>query len=300
MRKAVLFAICYLLFALKSAHADFSLGIYPPIMQIQANAPTAIKKDITLVNASNNEQILSITFRLFTASPLNNGQVEYLPTSSLPEPDQNIFQKIQILDGDTPINTITIGPRQKKTLTLKIGIPQNETPADYYFSILFLSNNPNDLSKNGSTLTAGIASNVLLSIGPKDVTRGFLTEFSSPWFVQTGPVPFTVSISNTSKHYISPIGHILIRNMFGQLVGKVDLLPVNILGGTSRFIPTLWNEKFLFGVYRANIVVSLATDGPIFTKTIYFFAMPIVYIVGFFIAIILVSIVIMRVKRKVV
>lgn len=291
--------------------ADFSLGVYPPILQIQATVPVIISKDITVVNASKDTQNVSIVLRPFTSSSTNNGQVLYLPADTKMKPDQNIFQKIQILDGDTPITNLDLAPKQKKKLTLRIGLPKDEPGADYYFSILFISTNQLNSTVNGSHITAGIAANVLLSIGPKDKTSGFLDEFSTPWFAQTGPIPFTVSITNLSRHFISPTGQILVRNMFGQLIGKIDLLPINVLGNSTRFIPSkenktinghpvaLWHEQVLFGAYRANIVVSLSDQGPILTKTVYFFVMPWEYILAFFLAILIVGIVVIRVRRKV-
>lgn len=307
----LLYVVCFMLYAEKIQASEFSLGVYPPILQIQADVPTAIKKEITIVNASENPQDVSIVFKQFVQSPYNNGQISYPAQPELPRPDKDIFQKIQILDEDTLIDSVTLAPKQKKVLTLHIGLPKDEPPGDYYFSILFVSHDDAAKTKNGSTINAGIATNVLLSVGPKDVSTGFLEEFSSPWFFQTGPIPFTVSLANTSRHFIAPTGQILIRNMFNQLIGKVDLLPVNILSQTSRYIPSkegglpksgthplaYWNEKILFGPYRANIVISLSDQGPIFTRTIYFFVMPLQYIIGFFLTVVIVSIVIVRVRK---
>lgn len=318
----LLLAISYMLYAKKSAYADFSLGIYPPIIQIQATVPVGIKKDFTVVNAGETPRDVSVVLRQFTTSPYNAGQVSYLPDYTVPHPDKDIFQKIQIVDGEEPVDTLILAPKQKKTLTLRIGLPKNEPAGDYYFSILFLSTDGANTTHNGSTINAGIATNVLLSIGPKDQTTGFLDEFSSPWFLQTGPVPFTVSVANTSNHFITPNGQILIRNMFGQLVGKVDLLPVNILEQTSRFIPSkdqigkstisnqslgspqnkpvgLWGEKVLFGPYSAHIIISLSDQGPLFTRTIYFFAMPWEYLVGAAVAVLLIWIVVERVRKRI-
>jgi hypothetical protein len=305
----------FILYSRVSA-SDFSLGIYPPIIQIQATAPTALKKDITIVNASQDPEDVTILFKPFTNAPSNAGVVAYLPDSKVPQPDRDIFQKIQLLDADTPVTTLTLAPKQKKTLTIRIGLPQDEPAGDYYFSIIFLSKNDSVGNQNGSTINAGIATNVLLSIGPQDATTGFLHAFSTPWFAQSGPIPFTVQVANTSRHYITPTGHILIRNMFGQLVGKVDLLSVNVLAESSRYIPgspgnryqaigismdhpiALWNEKVLFGPYRANIVVSLSNQGPLFTRTIYFFVMPWEYFVGIGIALVILLVVFERIRER--
>ncbi len=286
---------------------DFSLGVYPPIIQIQADAPSVITKDLTLVNASDSQMSVALQLRMFTQTTDNNGQVSY--STNQPYPDRALFQKVQLLDNGNPIGGITLAPKQKKTLTLRIALPQGEQPADYYFSLLFLSNAPVASTTNGSQINAGIAANVLLSIGPKGPTTGFLNEFSAPHLVQTGPIPFTVSVNNTSDHYITPTGQIIIHNMFGQLIGKVALLPVNILQHSSRYIPSkgeehaahpvvLWNEKVLFGLYQARLSIALSREGPLFTKTIYFFAMPISYLIGFIVTIFLVVIIILRVREK--
>lgn len=309
MKKYLLLALLFFMFAGSAQASDFSVGIYPPILQIDANVPVAIRKDITVVNASEDSVTLDVVFKPFQQGPYQNGQVSYIPITSV-RPDKDIFQKIQLLDeNDNPVTSVTLGPKQKRSYTLHIGLPKDEPPGDYYFSVLFLSQDQ-VASANGSAIHAGIGANVLLSVGPKDLTTGFLDEFSAPWFVQTGPVPFIVSITNTSRHFISPTGEIYIRNMFGQLVGKVDLLSVNILEQSSRFIPSkdspanaprplaIWPEKVLFGPYKANIVIALSDQGPIINKSIYFFAMPIQYIIGFFVVIIILSIIAARVKMR--
>ena len=79
--------------------------------------------------------------------------------------------------------------------------------------------------------------NVLLTVGPKGKTNGILEDFSSPLFVDSGPVAFNVAVKNTSNHFIQPRGEIIIKNMFGQAIGKVSLLQVNILADSTRRMP---------------------------------------------------------------
>src|SRR6185312_6850779 len=147
----------------------------------------------------------------------------------------------------------------------------------------FLSQPIKGGQQSNSAVAGGISTNVLLSIGPSGKTTGNIEEFSAPIFTTGGPVPFSLKVSNTSKHFISPQGTILIKNMFGQTIGKVDLLPVNILSNTSRFLPSknaldthaIWPEKFLLGPYSATLTLALSDQGPVYYRTIYFFALPI-------------------------
>ncbi len=286
--------------------SELQLGIQPPIIQIDATAPTDIRHPVSIKNGSDQPTTLSITLRPFRSKD-DLGHVDFVDEKDLQLRDKNIFQKIQVLDGDNPVNEVTLGPQEEKQLTLKIGLPKDEPPADYYFSIVFLSKNPEGNS-NGSSIAGGIASNVLLSIGPKDPARGFIEKFNSPIYVTNGPIPFSVSVQNLSPYYISPQGHIFIRNLYDQLIGTVDLLQVNVLANSSRtltdtsqFMPgkAVWNEQFLFGPYKATLTVALSPEGPIYQRTIYFFALPLQYLIGITLMIVIGIFLFTRVKKRI-
>ncbi len=306
---------------LDTANAQgISLGVFPPILQIQATPPTDVKSKILIENLGDNPVDLKIGLKPFIASDKENGQVNYSNDYNLADPF--IFDKMQILDGDTSIDSITLAPGQKKELTLEIALPQNEILGDYYFSIIFMSANTPASDSNISGATAGIATNVLLSIGPKGPTQGNIEEFSSPIFKTHGPVPFTVRIRNTSNHFITTKGDIVIRNMFGQSVGKVDLLPVNILSQTIRSIPdslqspganpsssfksyllnlksnaAVWPETFLFGPYTATLTIALSDQGPLYRRTINFYAFPTETLFGILIIILVITAIVIRARK---
>ncbi len=338
----LLLVTCYLLLVTDKAEASaLSIGIYPPILQIEATPPASIKAPITIENLGDATLRLSIVFKPFTAAPSEDGQVKYLEESQgLSGPDPLIFQRMQILDNDRSVKIVTLAPKQQKQLTLHIGIPQDEPASDYYFSIIFATSNvasdlPDQPDQTNLTTAAGaIATNVLLSIGPKGAAKGSIEEFSAPLFLEKGPVPFTLRVRNSGGHVIAPRGSIVIKNMFGQTVGKVDLLPVNILSSTIRAIPdslespdstpsantkypstlssgpkgqilntkyptTFWHESFLLGPYTASLKLSLSDEGPVFTRSIRFFALPVQAIIGLIMAILVILIIRNRLKNHV-
>ncbi len=309
-----------LLTSVKPAFAQVSLGVFPPILQIQATPPTDIRSKILIENMGDEPVDLKIGLKPFTASDKEDGRVNYSNDYNLADPF--IFDKMQILDNDTSIDSLTLAPGQQKELTLQIVLPQNEILGDYYFSIIFMSANTPAADSNVSGATAGIATNVLLSIGPKGKTQGNIEEFSAPILKTRGPVPFTVRIRNTSNHFITTKGDIVIKNMFGQSVGKVDLLPVNILSQTIRSIPdslqspsanppaslksyllnlksisAVWPETFLFGPYTATLTIALSDQGPLYRRTIHFYAFPTETLFGILIIILIISAVIIRIKK---
>ena len=228
--------LLYFIATPKASATGLSLGVFPPIIQIQADPPSNFKTPITIQNLGEETANLDIILKPFTAKDSENGEINYLSTSPL------IFQRMQIFEGDRAVKNITLAPSEQKKLNFHIGIPKDEPISDYYFSIVFIRSSllpgGSQDSRDGGTsqTTGGVATNVLLSIG-KGQAKGIIEEFSSPLFLEKGPVPFTVRVKNTGEHVIAPIGQILIKNFFGQTVGKVDLLPVNILAGTVRAIP---------------------------------------------------------------
>ena len=299
-----------------------SLGIYPPVFEMETTPPSDIKVPFFIQNYTNSSVNLKISLKPFTQAPSEDGQVEFLD-DTFSYPDPVFLQRVQILYQGNSVDLLTLSPNERKNLILEIQVPPNETKGDYYFSIIFNSLNNFEGSDTSSKASGGIATNVLLSVGPVGKTQGYIQEFSSPLFLNQGPVPFTVRIKNTSDHYITPTGSISITNMYGQNIGEVHLLPVNILSNTIRRIPdsmqsptaspsaslnsyfktldkvyAVWPETFLLGLYTAKLNVSLSSKGPVFTREITFFAFPIEYMIAILIIIGITVFVVLRVKKQ--
>lgn len=251
--------------------SSLSLSVNPSIIEIQAIPPTAISTNITIYNKSDQESKLNIYHKPFKAYG-EMGEPMFL------NPQDSIFlSNIQVLDNEAPIDSITLAPSQQKKLTLKITVPQESKAQDHYFSIIFLTQNESQPITTTSLSALGIASNILLSIGPKDSPKPLLEEFSTNFFYEHGPVPFSIKIKNKGKHFLKPKGEILIKNMFGQNVGKIAIEELNVLSNSTRMIPassSLWKEDFILGLYTANISLSFSGSDVHFNKSIHFFAFP--------------------------
>lgn len=328
MKKIKIILIVIILLSIscgKSWAQNIDIGVYPPIIEIEASPPTNFKVPLFIQNFTDQSQDLSITLKPFRPSKDENGTLVFSDESVNDYPDPFILQRVEILDDSKAINSFTISPKQRKDLVLHIGIPQNEPKGEYYMSIVF-STNSSGSSGNSTQVSASIVSNVLLSVGPLGKNQAILEEFSSTKFIFKGPVPFTVRLKNTSDHYISPKGNIVITNMFDQPIGKVDLLPVNILANSIRRIPdvlqsgtakdsdykkiqsvveknstpvAVWPELFLVGPYTATLTISLSDNGPVYVKKISFFAFPAEYLLGILIIIGITIFIVVRVRKKI-
>lgn len=292
----------------KANAQQINVGIYPPILQIDANPPASVNSEIAIENKSDQTATYTIYLVPFTSSSDNNGTPTY--DESLKPVYKSIFDKIQILDSDRVVSQVTLAPKQKKALIMHIGIPEGEKAYDYYFSVLFI--NETDIKEANNSFSGargGIGTNVLLSIGPKGNPEGRISEFSTKRFTTGGPVEFEVEVENTGQSYFSPVGSILVKNMFGQTIGQIEAVPVNILSKSKRLIPSeknsdienprmIWNEKFLLGIYSAEVKFKLSEQGPIISKKTTFFAFPVEGIFGILIGIILLFLIIRRVRQK--
>lgn len=342
----VLFASCWLLLAPNASAAGFDLSVSPPIFQAELTPPSnaQIKEQLVLENTGDEALDLKIVFRHFKPAS-ENGQVEYLKETETPGADPLIFQRVSIEENGERLERVLIPPKTTKKYNLHISVPKDEPPSDYYFTILFIndaatinnSETPTDEEKpSGSIAVGGIGTNVLLSIGPKGTTSGSIEEFSTPFFQGGGPVPFVVRVKNTSKHFIYPKANIEIKNMFGQRIGVVDLLPLNILSQTTRALPSqeqfvfesqkqggqldektleklaksqnaqsdnapllaIWPEKFLLGPYTAKLTIALSDEGPIYHRSIIFIGFPLLLVTGFIIALGVVLLIRSRLKHR--
>lgn len=312
-----LITIYYLLFTIiaPSAHAQgISLGIYPPIFQINATPPAQVQSPLSIENRGDDPINLKIELRPFVASDQEDGLIKYVTQDEANFADPLLFQRVRVFDGLTPVDSISLSPKQQKNLTLAIDIPKDSPTSDYYFSVIFVTA-PSDSSQvNSSQSLSGIATNVLLSVGATSQSTGLVQEFSSPLFLDKGPVPFTVRVKNTSNHFITPHGDILVKNIFGQTVGKANLVETNILAGTVRNVPSkdfldenqnlpsevaaYWPEKFLLGPYKASLTLAISDQGPIFSRDVYFFALPFKAIVGIIVILLISAYVFIRVKKR--
>ncbi len=271
----LILATSYLILPTQARASSFSVGVYPPIIKINAIPPVSLKSPITISNSTDQTETLNISFKLFTQSDQGNGQVRYLKNDELNLKDPLILQRIKIFDQDQEVSSIEIAPRQKKELSLRIDIPDGESVSDYYFSILFTSPAfPVQSQQNKSDILTAIATNVLLSVGPKIKPNGGISDFSTPLFKPKGPIKFSVKAANLGDQFTFLRGYILITNVFGQTVGRLDLGQVNILANSSRNIDAIWPETFLLGPYTATINLTFSDHGPTLTQSTHFIGAP--------------------------
>jgi hypothetical protein len=296
---------------------QFSLGVYPSLLEITAEPPSNINTGVTIENKSQNKINLNIVFRPFKAATSNDGQIEFLPDNTSTGADASIFQKIKVYDGEAEVKKITLAPLESRSLSLRINLDQATEPSDYYFSLLFVSDQTENKISSTQAI-GGIGTNVLLSVGNRQKAAGYIAEFDAPFLITGNSTPFTLAVQNSTGQLINPSAQILIYDMFGRKAGELTLPPQYILANTKRYLKNqevndeqakiksqeesplvLWKRSFLFGVYKADASVTLSDGQKPLRSSIIFVALPIylIFALSFF-SFIAISVYI-RVKKKI-
>ena len=320
---SLLSSIYYLVSIVGAQGDEFSLGIYPPILEINTEPPANIEASINIQNLSDLPQNLKIILKPFRPSERGDGTLRHLNEGTIEQPDLLILQKIKIYDQENALDILSLDPFESRELTLKINLDSDDPLGDYYFSVIFVSQETQDTDVSQSQAPGGIGTNVILSVGQKGVVQGEIKEFSIPRILGSGPVPITLWLQNNSSHYVLPTGRIIIQDMLGREAGQVSILPQHVLANSARFMidtdqasPSasledqisrlskkhavlIWPKKFLFGLYTAYAHVKLSENGPVFETKTSFIALPtyMLFVISFM-AFVLIGIY-LRVKRKI-
>ncbi len=317
--RSSILAICAILFYASRAFAQGqSISIYPPVIEVQSTPPSSPSLPIVIQNNNSEDVALRIELIPFRTNN-SSGEVVLLPDEISKGFYPYYKDRIQFLIDGKKTDTVTLQALESKEIELNINLTKGDPPGDFYYSIVFISQGQKGTESNVTSIPTGIASNLLLSIGPKDVASGGISQFSTPSFKSKGPVEFTLKLHNASKHLINPTGTIEIANTFGKSVGLVKLLPQYVLSRSDRYLvddsqstssaqtttlldvtpKVIWPEKFLFGWYKATATVQLEENGPTFKAATYFFAFPLYLFFPLVIALFVIISIIYRIRRKI-
>ncbi len=296
-----------------------ALSIYPPVIEVQTTPPSSPLVPIIIQNSAENDLLLKIELVPFKTNNIT-GEVRLVPNDISKGFSPYYRDRIQFLVDGKKSNTVTLAPLESKEVQLNINLSKGDPPGDFYYSIVFINQQDGLPGSSVSQMPAGIATNLLLSVGPKDESSGSISQFKTSSFKTNGPVEFELKVHNSSKHLINPTGSIQVKNLFGQNVGSVKILPQYVLAGSDRFMlddnqsspeaslayqqlnttpKVIWPETFLLGWYEAKATVLLEEDGRRYTQSLYFFAFPLYLFFPLVAIIFIILSVYLKVKKKI-
>ena len=293
----LLFALLLVFFFSNKAYAQqFHVSIEPTVIQIDSTPPSKFQAPFRIKNLSNSS--IKLVLKIIPFEAREDGKINLL----LAEEEtlaSLIKERLIILDGQTQIKELELRAGETKQLLLFMDVKKGDPAGDFYFSLVFTSDGVVIDETSTSSIPAGIAMNVLVSIGPKVSATAIIEDFSTNRIVGAGPVFFNLKLKNTGRHLIQPEGNVTIKNMFGKKVADIKILPQYVLAESSRYLidstqaspsaqtsdilsrkqqdnpVVIWGEKFLLGFYTAEAKLYLEDNGAEVIKRITFFAIPV-------------------------
>jgi hypothetical protein len=183
-----------------------------------------------------------------------------------------------------PIGDISLGPKQKKDVTVNIAVPSGANSGGYYGAIRFAPTITGDQSNVG--LTASVGTIVLITVPGNLVEKLDLLSLSAGQgdkaksFFTAGDVSVITRLKNTGDIHVKPFGKVQVKDMFGRTVKAYEFNATdpraNILPGSTRKFVDALPKRAWFGRYTisANLGFSQGSGDLIAAKATFWY-MPI-------------------------
>ncbi len=278
-----------------------ALEIGPPVINLSADPGTTVKTTISLRDVSPTNLLVTGQINDFIAEGEDGTPKILLNGESSP---------YSFKSWVSPLASLTLTPKQLKTLTVTINVPKNASPGGYYDVIRFTGTPPN-LNGTGVSLAASLGSLVLRTVNGQAEEHLSVAEFSASHNGATGtlfeaaPIVFTERLQNTGNIHEQPSGLVTVKDMFGNVVATLgvnqpprDILPDSIRKFTSSLDSSNIGNKILFGLYHADLSVTYGANKQTITSSMTFWVIPYT-LIGIIIAALVIGFILLRqaVKR---
>lgn len=241
-----------------------ALEIGPPVLNLTGDPGELVKARLSLRDVAPVAMIVTNEINDFVA-----GGEDGIPKILLKEGEESPYSMKEWI---TPLPRMTLKPKEVRTITVSIKIPQDAAPGGYY-SVIRFTGTPKGVDGNGVALSASLGALVLLKVNGEAREDIRVDEFyaavgdSPNWLFQSAPINFVTRVKNNGTIHGQPTGQITITDMFGNVVATV---PVNadqrnvLPGSVRKFDQALTDKdtggKFLFGKYTAKLELAYGTD----------------------------------------
>lgn len=226
--------LIYLSSVISASASTFSLGVFPPILEIIAKPGAEVRAKLRIINYGDSAS-LRVYPQLFKVAD-EMGNIEPIGIREEKEIEEvlgwvSLESASEIFPGE-----INLGTNETRDFSLILKIPKNAKEDDHYFTVFFELIPFAQISETHAKAAARVGANVLLTVSERTIIPkyGEIVEFSAPKFVESGPVKFTLRVKNNGRTFFKPIGEIRIYNTLMRQTGEIAILPQNILAGTTR------------------------------------------------------------------
>lgn len=207
---------------------------------------------------------------------------------------------------------VELVPNRNEKIFYEINVPDDATKGEYTVIIAFISE---DVQQNFGTTAAftslSSGTPILVKVGQDFAENAELLQFDTDkdWYEEPN-VKFFTRVNNLGDTHITPIGEIVLTNIFDQEVGKIvfNESAQSILRDNSASYETLWDygsflskdSKLILGPIKADLILMYRNFQPGFaplTATASFWIIPWKYIL-LLLLVIITTVVVLKMRKK--
>jgi len=294
---------------IKPIHAETSLSI--------GTAPTSEKLKLIPGQKYNGELVVwNLTPKAINYNIVVKGfrQIENQPGTAVMLTETEESKSLYTATDWTKvsISNIELIPNKNEKIYYEINVPKDATKGEYTVIIAFVSVNEEKLTGSGATTTLTLGMPILVQIGNEFVENAELLKFATDKnFYEYPTLSFETRVKNLGDTHITPVGEIVLTNIFNQEITKIPFNPNNqsILRDNSGNYETLWNlgtfltkdKAIVLGPIKANLILTYRTFQPGFaplTSEVTFWIIPWKIIAIAVVALVAIIVVIKMIKKK--
>ena len=265
-----------------------ALEISPPVVNLSAEPGETVKTQIALRDIASTPLLVRGQVNDF----VSQGE-DGIPKILLEPGEESPYS---MKSWFSPLDELTLQPKQIENLTVTINVPANAAPGGYYSVIRFTATAPG-MEGSGVSLSASLGALVLMQVKGPVSEKLLVEEFSTQnsfdrkaWLFESTPVKFVLRTKNEGTIHTQPVGQIAVKDMFGNLIANVNmnLERRNVLPGSIRRFEApldkaVIGDRLMFGRYTADITTTYGEGGQKITSSLSFWVIPwkaILFIVG--------------------
>ncbi len=252
----------------EAAISTKTMTLVPPTVEENVDPGTYKEGLMKVINDADEPVTFSVTTQDFIVVD-TNGTPNILPPNTL----NNKYSASSWI-GVSP-GYFTIQPHQKQELNYYLQVPQDAKPGGHYAAVIF---EPIDkTAPKGSGASTVTKVGTLFYVGVKgDIKENAkVTAFTTNGFSEYGPIKILTQIKNMGDLHIKPIGNITITDMLGRKMATLPLDEHNIFPETARDFENIFNQKLLFGPFKATFLASYGKENNLpLMATLTFWVLP--------------------------
>jgi hypothetical protein len=310
-KKTTLIAIFLVVFLLLSKSTSFAqspltIGTAPASEKLQLKPGEKYDGEIVVWNLSDRTTTYQIYVRGFR-------QVENQPGTAIMLTEEEEQRYLYSASSWVTVDRqeIELVPHKNEKIFYEINVPTDITKGEYNVIIAFISDA--ETKSLGTTAFTSLSAGtpMLIKIGEEFVENAELLKFDTDKnFYETPTVTFETRINNLGDTHITPVGEIILTNIFKQEVGKVifNANGQSILRDNSGNYETVWDfgsfltkdRKLILGPIDARLVATYRNFQPGFAPLVAeasFWILPWKYIV-IALLIIITTMILLRMRKR--